>query len=117
MEILEAYQSVPPTGGLVRIYEFRGRVYKQVETTEAGQTVIVTKKGKQHPVRVAAENLYDAAAHLRIYRPDFFSTRVLCLGHMRLSWRVSTPPPADLAQFASKHLFIFSRRLLKVLAG
>lgn len=73
MDLLEAYKHFPDNGEDLRIYEFRGKVKKKIETTdECGETVTRLRWGKLRSVCIAAENIFDAAAHLREYRPDFF---------------------------------------------
>lgn len=42
------------------------------------------KRGKLRSVHVAAENLYDAAIHLRVYRPEFFPNKVMWRGQMKI---------------------------------
>jgi hypothetical protein len=73
MDLLEAYKYFPDNGEDLRIYEFRGKVKKRIETAdERGQLVTRLRWGKLRSVCVVAESLFDAVAHLKEYRPDFF---------------------------------------------
>jgi hypothetical protein len=81
MEMLEAFQAIPPKGKNISIFYIRGRVKKMTETTnETGEKVSRLGRGKIRSICVAADNLYDAIMHLREYRPNFHPTHVNCRG-------------------------------------
>lgn len=85
MELLEAYKTITPSGDTANIYEFRGRRFTPMEVTnETGQLVMKLKRGKRRSVHVAAENLFDATAHLRVYRPEFFPNKVMWRGQIKI---------------------------------
>jgi hypothetical protein len=85
MEILEAFKVIEPVGTTARIFEFRGRFVRYIDTTtESGEAKKVLRKGKPRSIHVAAENLYDAVLHLREYRPDFFPHQAFSRGDLRI---------------------------------
>jgi hypothetical protein len=85
MELLEAYPTVSPSRERAQIYEFRGRIYRLIETTApTGQPVKKFKRGRLASFHVAADYLSDAAALLRSKHPEFFPNKVVWRGEYML---------------------------------
>jgi hypothetical protein len=96
MEILEAFKVIPPKGDEVRIFYFRGRIKKAIETTnESGELVTKIHSSKIRSICVAAETLYDAITHLQEYRPDFYPNHANCRGVFFLEDRFPDCPALD----------------------
>jgi hypothetical protein len=83
LEVLEAFRVMPPSGEIARIYEFRGRnLMRPGRKKTPGKKLRKTKQGHVRRVYVAADNIFDAAAHLHRCRPDFRPNTVVCLGYL-----------------------------------
>jgi hypothetical protein len=85
MELVEAFPTVSPSRERAQIYEFRGRIYKLVESTDqAGQPVKKFKRGRLASFHVAADHLCDAAELLRSKHPEFFPNKAVWRGEYML---------------------------------
>ena len=86
MELLRPNKNASSTGKATRIYEFRGRHQKVVETTgEDGQAIKLIEKGQQKHIFVVADNLYEAVAFLQARRQTFVPDKVMYLQELQIN--------------------------------
>lgn len=94
MELLEAYKLSPAERDTVRLYEFRGKLLKQVETTdETGQQITKMRMSKLRCICVAADTLIEAILHLREYRPDYYPQYANLKGTIYLKYQLPECDP------------------------